>query len=138
MIETEVCSFWSLESIHTLQHNFSGDEYTKNSVLSISFFWNVTLHHWIMECDTASLDNWIQTFWGNIISSAWSVIMSKNTQNIFWHFGSCTVWLLKLRKLHGFIMLGSDYPVTQHHFPEEWNLRYTITETSKCALLYYY
>jgi hypothetical protein len=91
-----------------------------------------------MACDTALLDNWIQTFWGNIISLASRVIMSKNAQNIFWLFGCCTVWLLKLRNLHGLIIFGSDYPVTQHNFPEVWNLRCTTTETSKCALLFYY
>jgi len=73
MIETEVCNFWSLESKHAQQQTFFWDEYTKNSVLRISFFWT----------DTALLDNWIQTFQGNIISAASKVIMSKNAQNIF-------------------------------------------------------
>jgi hypothetical protein len=49
VVETEVYNFWSLESIRALQHKFFGDEYTKNSVLRISFFWNVTLHNWIIE-----------------------------------------------------------------------------------------
>jgi hypothetical protein len=53
MIETEVCNFWSIESIHALQQKILGDEYKKNSVLRVSFFWNVI---------TASLHNWIQTF----------------------------------------------------------------------------
>lgn len=68
----------------------------------------------ILIQDIVSLGNWIMAFRGNMLSSSTSV-------KIFNKYSSWVFRYLKVRTVHFLKTLGSNYSVTQHHTPGEWN-----------------